>query len=125
MALFEGRILITDCSDKGKKKMKKKWIYSTSNSIEDRDDVIANILKHKSSRATLYIMVKDFKDIEGMRKTFPTVLPFVLIPGDNIDKTRRILKLLPHMDHFVNFLGQDLALEFLNKRSDFRYFDIS
>lgn len=91
---------------------------------DDRDAVIANILNHKSSRATLYVMVKDFKDIHGIRKKFPTVLPFVLVPGENIDTTRRLLKLLPHMHHYVNFLGQDLALEFLNKRSDFRYSNI-
>lgn len=83
--------------------------------------MIANILNHKSSRATLYVMVKDFNDIHGVRAKFPTVIPFVLIPDEGIDITRRILKLLPHMEHFVNFLGQDLALEFLNKRSDFRF----
>lgn len=90
------------------------------NSADDRDAVIANILNHKSSRATLYVMITDFKEIQRVRLNFPTVLPFVLIPGEDVVTTRRMLTLLPHMDHFVNFLGQDLALEFLNKRSDFR-----
>ncbi|XP_037034721.1 uncharacterized protein LOC119073396 [Bradysia coprophila] len=108
MALFEGRILITDCSNK-----------------DDRDVIIANLLNHKLSRATLYIMVNDFKEISSIRQKFPTVVPFVLVPGENIEQTRRLLKLLPHMDHFVNFLGQDLALEFLNKRSDFRIKSVS
>ena len=66
-------------------------------------------------------MLKDFKEVNGIRQKFPTVVPFVLNPSENVEQTRRMLKLLPHMDHFVNFLGQDLALEFLNKRSDFRY----
>lgn len=65
-------------------------------------------------------MMKDFRDINGMRQKFPSIVPFVLIPGENVERTRRMLKLLPHMDHFVNFLGQDLALEFLNKRTEFR-----
>lgn len=66
-------------------------------------------------------MVKDFRDIPAIRETFPTVLPFVLMPRKDIDTTRKLLKFLPHMNHFVNFLGQELALEFLNKRIDFRY----
>ncbi|KAG4075294.1 hypothetical protein HA402_003085 [Bradysia odoriphaga] len=93
--------------------------------VHDRDVIIANLLNHKLSRATLYIMVNDFKEISVIRQKFPTVVPFVLVPGENIEQTRRLLKLLPHMDHFVNFLGQDLALEFLNKRSDFRIKSVS
>lgn len=99
-------------------------MYTISGFLDDRDAVIANILNHKSCRATLYIMLKDFRDIPAIRETFPTVLPFVLIPNENIDTTRKLLKFLPHMDHFVNFLGQELALEFLNQRCDFRYFDL-
>lgn len=72
------------------------------------------------SRATVYVMVMDFRDIPTIREKFPRVLPFVLIPNKDIDKTRKILNFLPHMDHFVNFLGQELALEFLNRRRDFR-----
>lgn len=99
---------------------KNKSLYSTINIVDDRDAAVTNILNHKRSRATLYLMLKDFREMKEIRNKFPTVLPFVLIPGENIERTRRMIKLLPHMDHFVNFLGQDLALEFLGKRSDFR-----
>lgn len=94
--------------------------YEPSGFLGDRDAVIENILNHKSCRATLYVMIKDFRDIPAIREKFPTVLPFVLIPRKNIITARKLLAFLPHMDHFVNFLGQELALEFLNKRSDFR-----
>lgn len=95
--------------------------FRTSNVVvDDRDAVITSILNHKSSRATVYVMVKDFKEIPSIRQKFPTAVPFVLVPGEDLGRTRTMLKVLPHMDHYVNFLGQELALEFLNKRSDFR-----
>jgi len=108
MVLFEGRILITDCSNKA-----------------DRDAVIASILNHKSSRAKLYVMVNDFKDIPTLRTKFPTALLFVLVPRRDNNKTRMILNLLPNMDHFVNFLGQEVALQCLNGRNSLRIKDIS
>jgi len=36
-----------------------------------------------------------------------------------------ILNLLPNMDHFVNFLGQEVALQCLNGRNSLRIKDIS
>lgn len=66
-------------------------------------------------------MVMDFRDIPAIREKFPRVLIFVLMPSKDVEKTRKMLDFLPQMDHFVNFMGQELALEFLNRRSDFRF----
>ncbi|KAJ6644247.1 hypothetical protein Bhyg_09214 [Pseudolycoriella hygida] len=111
MNLFQGRILITNCSNEA--------------DVDYWDGVIRNILNHKSSRATIYVMTKSIFDVQTIEQKFPTVVPFVLVPDENIDQTRRMLKLLPHMDHYLNFLGQEVALEFLNKRSNFRIKNIS
>lgn len=65
-------------------------------------------------------MLMDIDDVPSVLQKFPTVIPFVLDPQKDIEETRKVLNMLPHMDHFVNFLGQQIALEFLGRRNNFR-----
>lgn len=122
MTFVHGRILITDYSRKGIHFDFNISIYlnSSYDIPDDRDAVIANILNHKSSRLALYIMLMDVDDVPSVQKKFPTVIPFVLDPQKDIQQTRKLLHMLPHMDHFVNFFGQEIGLEFVKRRGDFR-----